>query len=264
MATTKKKTGNGAGEAAQYEWKFTTGARVRFDKDTHNYDIDKKFRGKEGEVTNAQVSGDGNPDACVLFDGGGSVWIHADDLVVVRAAGTERPLEEPGDHETASVQTGAELPKLPTDRFEMGTVSRDCPVPIAPEVLREKSVRLASIQQDIDALEAKLDAAKTQHKDLVGGLNGERRALEGEVRDGTEMKPVTCKWIGDPRDMSKKLVRTDMDENEKGAVVESHNLQVHELQMAFEDSDDDEPDSDDPEPVLTGSDDGDGASASAH
>jgi hypothetical protein len=267
MATKKSGKGNGAA-AAPYDWKIKPEDRVRFIKNTHSeFTIERELHGLEGVVTNREIT-DSLPAICIKFDNkAGAAWVHPDDCELLLSAGNERPVEEPGDHETAAVQTASATSAGPKEPFDMGEVSRDCACPLPTDVIIAKAKRLGAIPDDIKAIEDKLAQQKQLAKDLIGGLEGERSVLSAEVRDGTEMKPVVCKWIGDTVHKLKRLVRTDTFE-----VVEEHTLTAAECQDAldfdqpdtYELDGDDEPASDEPERELTGSDDGDHASASAH
>jgi hypothetical protein len=265
---TKKTKGNGAA-AAPYEFKIKVDDRVKFIRNTHSeFTIERELHGLEGVVTNREIT-DSVPAICIKFDGkAGAAWVHPDDCELLLSAGNERAVEEPGDHETASVQTAAaSTAAVPSEPFDMGTVSRDCPCKLPDDVLIAKGKELGGLELEEEPINNRLAREKELAKNMLAGIQARRDQLLEQLRDGTEMRPVTCKWIGDPAHGLKRLVRTDMQPDQDGYVVEEHTLERHELQAAMDfDGDDDGDLGDDIEPELGGSDDasdGDSASASA-
>jgi hypothetical protein len=273
MATKKKdKAAKNGGAPAEYQWKpgMGVGARVRFERDTHEFMVDKSFNAKEGVIVSTRIdSEDGMPEAELRLDGGkGVAMVHPDDCTILLAAGAERA--ELTEATVAELQ-GQPLPKEP---FDMGEVVHECAVPLADEVLIAKGKELAGLELEEEPIKARVEREKDLAKNELAGIAARRSKLQTELRDGTERKDIKCKWIGDPTHMVKRLVRTDLDPTDPKAIVEERVLSLQECQAAFPepgfaeplkaDEGDDDITDEEPERELGGDDAGESASASAH
>ena len=111
---------------------------------------------------------------------------------------------------------------------ESEIVIRSLSVKLTDKELRERSIELAQVLDDVGAAEHEKKAATARFNEAIETLNSRSRTLGSAVKSGTEVRQVECRWIQNMAEIKMELRRDDT-----GEVVESRPMTKEERQVAM-------------------------------